>query len=263
MSWHVAASLRTLDREITAAYPDRSEASDGFIGDAAHIARGSAHNPDRNGTVRAGDWTSHDKRGRPIPGFGDTILQAAMRHPAALLVIHNGHIWSRNHGWRKRVYRGSNPHRNHVHVSILNNIEGSFTARQLADAATNTSPWLTTSGLPSQPPTEEEELMSARSDILKSISANTQILSDLQARRARETVAAVTAALDGKLAGLRVAVEELHAGGIDDDTIARIEAAASSAAESGTTKALEDLPHLDVDQAVSDALGQARIVLED
>lgn len=141
MSWTVAESLLQLDREIKAKYPGRSTRSDGFIGDAAHRGRGSAHNPDNDGIVRAGDWTSTDTAGKQIPGFGAEILEAAKKHPSALLVIHQGKIWSRNHGWRERKYNGSNPHTTHVHVSLLNNIEGKFTAKQLADAASSTRAW--------------------------------------------------------------------------------------------------------------------------
>lgn len=152
MSWTVAEPLRQLDREIDAAYPNRSTRSDGFIGDAAHRGRGSAHNPDHNGIVRAGDWTSTDTAGRQIPGFGAEILEAAKKHPSALLVIHQGKIWSRNHGWRERKYSGSNPHSTHVHVSLLNNVEGSFTAKQLADAASSTRAWGIGSGVDAPAP---------------------------------------------------------------------------------------------------------------
>ena len=139
--WVVAPSLVTLHREIVARWPDRSTASDGTIGDAAHQGRGSAHNPDRHGIVRARDWDSRDKSGRQIPGFAAAIVEAAKRHPAALLVIHNRTIWSRGHGWRPRPYRGASPHATHVHVSILNNVESHFPSRVLADAAATTRPW--------------------------------------------------------------------------------------------------------------------------
>lgn len=143
-TWRTSPSLLQLNREIKQLYPQRSTRSDGFVGDLSHQARPSAHNPDPDGWVRAGDWTTLDTKGRQIPGFADRIVAAAIKHPAALLVIHNRSIWSRNHGWRKRHYTGSNPHLDHVHVSILNNVEGSFGAAALAEAAASVRPWLTT-----------------------------------------------------------------------------------------------------------------------
>ena len=151
--WIVAPSLVTLHREITARWVDRSIKSDGTIGDVAHQGRGSAHNPDRQGIVRARDWDSRDKSGRQIPGFAAVIVEAAKRHPEALLVIHNRTIWSRGHGWRPRAYNGANPHATHVHVSILNSVEGSFSAAQLADAAATTRPWGIDRATASTPPT--------------------------------------------------------------------------------------------------------------
>ena len=59
MAWRLARSLETLRAQINALSPNRSKASDGTIGDAAHSARTSDHNPDGGGVVRALDLT-HD-----------------------------------------------------------------------------------------------------------------------------------------------------------------------------------------------------------
>lgn len=142
MSWHVAPSLLTLRDEIDYGYPERARHIDGFVGDAAHAARRSAHNPDEDGTVRAGDFTAITPDGRPVQGMAEAILEACEGHPAALLMIHQGKIWSRNHGpWRERPYTGANPHRDYVHVSTLNDVEGTFSRQTLRQAAEDTTPW--------------------------------------------------------------------------------------------------------------------------
>lgn len=140
MSWVVAASLLKLDAEIKSRFPKRDTRSDGFIGDAAHQNRGSEHNPDERGVVRAGDWTvttgrKYDKK------IADAILKAAIGDARVHYVIHAGYIYSRNHGWRKRTYHGSNPHSTHVHISILNAVSGNWGLQARKGAESNVSSW--------------------------------------------------------------------------------------------------------------------------
>src|SRR5688500_3284745 len=65
--WRVAKSLLTLRDEVNQAAPQRSKASDGTIGDAAHCRRQSDHNPwvrDGNiGVVTAMDITDDPTHG--------------------------------------------------------------------------------------------------------------------------------------------------------------------------------------------------------
>ena len=112
-SYHLAPSLVTLRNEINRAHPHRDHTSDGWIGDPNHAARKSDHNPDydHGGVVRAIDV---DK-----DGINPTRLVAiAIKDPRTEYVIWNGYIWSRQYGFRKRVYNGTNKHRTHVHISI-------------------------------------------------------------------------------------------------------------------------------------------------
>jgi murein L,D-transpeptidase YcbB/YkuD len=111
-----AASLRRLRDTLNRRWPDRDKRSDGWIGDAAHQARVSDHNPDPPSmVVRARDV---DKDGVHVP----SVLGAALAHPATAYVIHNRRIWSRRVSFRPAAYEGSNPHTGHIHVSILHTL---------------------------------------------------------------------------------------------------------------------------------------------
>lgn len=108
----LALSLRILAHDVEARYPARHREADGWIGDASHAARRSDHNPDSAGIVHAVDLTSAGMR--PI-----AIVTAAVLHPSTAYVIWDGLIWSKSTGFNPRRYSGDNPHRDHVHVSIL------------------------------------------------------------------------------------------------------------------------------------------------
>lgn len=107
----LARSLRVLAAEIDERWPDRPSHLDGWIGDKAHSARVSDHNPDGAGIVRALDVTSLG-----IDGW--RVIGAAKTHPAALYVIHDGKIWDADLSWRARPYSGPNAHTDHLHISV-------------------------------------------------------------------------------------------------------------------------------------------------
>lgn len=115
MSYFLSPALSRLRDEANAAWPNRSKASDGWIGDASHSARKSDHNPDYGdgGIVRATDTTND---GIDV----DHFIARAIADPRTAYVISRGRIWQnpavyRNGGWR--TYTGANKHNHHVHVS--------------------------------------------------------------------------------------------------------------------------------------------------
>lgn len=112
MTAYLAPSLVRLRSEIDRRWPHRDRRADGWIGDAAHAARVSQHDPDQKGCVHAIDV---DKDGIDVP----TVLHATIRNPATWYVIWDHHIWSTTHGWVRRAYTGASPHTDHIHVSIL------------------------------------------------------------------------------------------------------------------------------------------------
>lgn len=122
-SWRVARSLDHLLAQLNDAAPDRSRASDGSIGDAAHASRNSDHNPwvvyGGLGVVTARDFT-HD----PADGLDCEDLYQALvssRDPRIKYIIWNRTITSGATGsapWTRRSYAGSNPHDKHLHLSV-------------------------------------------------------------------------------------------------------------------------------------------------
>lgn len=125
MAWRSAHSLNTLRAEINAAAPNRSKASDGTIGDPAHAARVSDHNPNRAGVVRAFDVTHDPKNGVDCNVLAANIIGRFGEIPALTsgsYVIWQGRIWSydkRHLGWRD-----SSGHDKHMHVSVATAASG-------------------------------------------------------------------------------------------------------------------------------------------
>lgn len=108
---YLAPSLARARTAINLRWPGRDKTSDGWIGDSAHAARTSDHNPDSSGVVRALDV---DKDRLHVP----TVLAAFLTHPAVRYVIHNRKIYHVDSRFKPKAYTGSNPHTGHIHVSI-------------------------------------------------------------------------------------------------------------------------------------------------
>ena len=101
-------------------YPDRDKRSDGWIGDAAHAARPSDHNPDTNGIVHAIDIDKDlNKRPDEAARLAETLrLDAKTGRRPITYIIYAGRISSPRAGWKWRPYDGINPHHHHIHISF-------------------------------------------------------------------------------------------------------------------------------------------------
>ena len=130
MTWRVARSLDVLLAEINAIAPSRSKASDGSIGDTAHAASASDHNPNSAGVVCARDFTHDPSHGADMGAISRIV--ASSGHPDLKYVIFNRRIWQ--DGWQP--YYGSDPHTGHMHVSVGRGPDGRST--QPYD---DTTPW--------------------------------------------------------------------------------------------------------------------------
>jgi len=125
VSWYLAPSLVQLRAEVNKRWPNRPKVSDGTVGDAAHAARASDHNPNARGSVDAFDIT--------YPGVDPkVIISAVSKHPSANYVIFNRKIYSRSSNWKPIAYTGISPHAEHLHVSIMQSVK----------AENDTTPWL-------------------------------------------------------------------------------------------------------------------------
>lgn len=123
-AWIVAESLDKLLDQLNALAPNRSKASDGSIGDAAHATRDSDHNPwvvlAGQPLVTARDFTHDPGGGLDCAQLRDALLRS--RDPRIKYLIFNRQITSGATGsspWVSRAYSGANPHTKHLHLSVV------------------------------------------------------------------------------------------------------------------------------------------------
>lgn len=129
-------ALTRLRSGFTKAYPRRSTASDGWIGDLAHAQGTSGHNPDDTPGVSAERSDSDnipevraiDVDVDLIPGDRAASRLAMLREIRRIIatprdrrrliyIIFDGLIWSASRNWEPATYTGSNKHREHAHYS--------------------------------------------------------------------------------------------------------------------------------------------------
>lgn len=140
MQWRLAKSLETLRAQINAKYPDRDKSSDGSIGDVAHSARESDHNPNKIGVVCALDITHDPKSGCDAGKIADALRIS--RDPRTKYIISNGRIASDVGDWAWRKYVGTNKHNKHFHISV----------KPEKAAYDSTAPWKALGSAKTQPP---------------------------------------------------------------------------------------------------------------
>lgn len=120
----VAAGVQ-LRNQINARWPNRDKRSDGWIGDKAHQARKSDHNPDARGWVHAIDIDADLDKNDPKAAqrlANQIVAYAKSGAPGAdriKYVVFNDRIASGTYPatfweWRGQGYG----HRNHIHVSF-------------------------------------------------------------------------------------------------------------------------------------------------
>ena len=129
-AWRPVAGITALRRQVDKRFPKRDKRSDGIIGDKAHQARASDHNPDARGVVHAVDIDA-DLLGPNGGAAGRQLavdlanqlrLYAKSRIPGSeriKYIVWNNRIASGTYKdqfwtWRK----GNWGHEHHVHVSF-------------------------------------------------------------------------------------------------------------------------------------------------
>jgi hypothetical protein len=130
--WRLTHGLDHLRSSVNARWPGRDKASDGAIGDTAHQASVSGHNPDdtagstpewtgdSDSTPEVRAWDMDDDLGEPgttaqmlvdhlrrLPGFSTVIRY----------MIYNRTMYHERDGFAPTPYTGSSPHTEHIHFS--------------------------------------------------------------------------------------------------------------------------------------------------
>lgn len=114
----------TLRSQVDDRWPDRDKASDGWIGDAAHSARDSDHNPDENEIVHAIDLDEDFGEKGAAKKFADELIRLAREGKDGgrlKYVVYEDRIASGTYRDSFWTWRGSGfGHTQHVHVSFTN-----------------------------------------------------------------------------------------------------------------------------------------------
>lgn len=148
MAWRNAKSLDALKSEVQAKAPGTTIWT---LGDAAHQASWSDHNPNAAGVVCAADILGD--AGLDLRWLADTIV--ANDPPALKYVIYQDRIWFPGNGWGS--YGGE--YHTHVHVSVGWGPDGQSTGPY-----DDTSPWLSSQPSPMQGDEEEVKLFKVIND---------------------------------------------------------------------------------------------------
>lgn len=131
-NWVLTKGLRSLLAQIDAAFPGRDKASDGTIGDAAHMAESSSgHNPDDT----PGSHAEYND-GDGIPEVRALDVDSDLRTPGVTMqdvvdhlrelpglssvlryMIYNRRIYRASNGWASEPYDGPSAHTEHIHFS--------------------------------------------------------------------------------------------------------------------------------------------------
>lgn len=130
--WELTVGLQHLRAQVDAAFPNRDKTSDGTIGDAAHQASTSGHNPDDTPGSKP-EWDGDDDNKPEVRSWdmdsdlraGEVTAQQVVDHIRGLpkldtvlrYMIYNRKIYEASNGWNPRAYTGPSPHTEHIHFS--------------------------------------------------------------------------------------------------------------------------------------------------
>jgi len=130
--WVLTKGLQNLRDQMNAAFPDRDKTSDGTIGDAAHQAETSGHNPDDTAGSRA-EWNGDPDSTPEVrawdmdsdlrsPGVTAQQVVDHIRHLPSVssvlrYMIYNRKIYKASNGWAAEDYTGPSAHTEHIHFS--------------------------------------------------------------------------------------------------------------------------------------------------
>lgn len=122
-AWRPVAGIITLRNQVNKRWPKRDKASDGIVGDSAHAARPSDHNPDSRGYVHALDIDEDFGRKGDNMRFANELIEyarmGAKGSERLKYVVYEDRVASGTHKDQFWVWRGSGfGHTHHIHVSF-------------------------------------------------------------------------------------------------------------------------------------------------
>jgi len=227
-TWYLNRALSGFRAAVNAAYPGRDKTSDGTIGDAAHQAGASDHNPDADGSVDAWDMDVDLRSGRDAAAI-EALKRVFEAHESSLYWIHGRQIASRDTGWKRTAYSGPSPHTEHVHWNTRSSHETSTAAWPLEDTMT---PDQFLAAL-------KDPRVAAQLRALPWQYPVTPQLSMLNALAGPTGLIAQTAQLSGQVAGLASLVQELAAQPatqLTPEQLAELASRVEAAARAGATE---------------------------
>jgi hypothetical protein len=173
-NWDLTEGLKNLRAQVNTRFPKRDKKSDGTIGDAAHQAETSSHNPDdtkgarpewnddadANAEVRAWDMDSDlGEPGVSAQNVVDHLRKVPNLSSVLRYMIYNRKIYRASNGWKAEAYDGASAHTEHIHFT------GAYT--QAADSNTKFNYRLNEIN----PPKQEEDDMPSSEEIVRTLLA--------------------------------------------------------------------------------------------
>lgn len=113
--WYLDKGLKTLSKQLRNMYPGITIWS---LGDEDHQGRPSDHNPEADGSVDAIDLKVGGAFTRAEADKLVAILVARRDKRIAYIIWRGRIISSTVSPWKWRDYDGSNPHNDHIHISV-------------------------------------------------------------------------------------------------------------------------------------------------
>ena len=123
---YLAPCLVVLRDEFDRSGPNRDKTTDGWIGDPAHAARTSKHNPHPTTKIvhaidvdKSGPWITGTMEDRIQHLVGQCCMsgESGLDHGRLTNIIFNKRIWSASSNWAQKPYSGENPHTEHAHIN--------------------------------------------------------------------------------------------------------------------------------------------------
>jgi hypothetical protein len=119
---------RLRDNNLNVKWAQRPRSLDGWIGDSAHQARKSDHNPNSRDVVDALDVDATKPAAPKTPIHVPTLIASAIMHPSMHYVIHKRRIMSAADHFQPRAYTGEADHNTWVHLSIFQTVAAESSA---------------------------------------------------------------------------------------------------------------------------------------